>query len=247
MKRAIIRHYEASAFNLCRLQPQPKMGELPPVKLWVDEQKYVPRKITQASQVPIHLQEAAKASIQQDIDTGLIEKVAIEDNKWGTSRQVIVAKPTKPGEPVKIRRTVDYKSLNAFINPSVWHCDPPMAQAERVKGSSYKTVIDARDGFHSVPLHDDSKKWTHFITGTHGVLRYNFLPQGLITSPAAFNERMHHAEMDPSTGNTAFPNSTRLMDDTCLWEDSLEDIWKSTCKYLMQVGRAGISFSPKKF
>ena len=89
------------------------MGELPPVKLWVDEQKYVPRKITQASQVPIHLQEAAKASIQQDIDTGLIEKVAIEDNKWGTSRQVIVAKPTKPGEPVKIRRTVDYKSLNA--------------------------------------------------------------------------------------------------------------------------------------
>ena len=64
MKRAIIRHYEASAFNVCRLQPQPKMGELPPVKLWVDEQKYVPRKITQASQVPIHLQEAAKASIQ---------------------------------------------------------------------------------------------------------------------------------------------------------------------------------------
>ena len=43
------------------------------------------------------------------------------------------------------------------------------------------------------------------------MLRYTALPQGLVTSPAAFNERMAQAE-DAGTGKTAFPNATRLMD-----------------------------------
>merc|ERR1711989_89097 len=82
------------------------------------------------------------------------QNVPMEENtsEWGTARQVIVAKPTKPGEPQKIRRTVDYKGLNAYIDPSIWHCDPPLKQAQRVKSAAYKTVLDARDGFHSVPL-----------------------------------------------------------------------------------------------
>ena len=44
-----------------------------------------------------------------------------------------------------------------------------------------------------------------------------------------------------------FPNMTRLMDDTCLYEETIEEIFKSTCRYLTRIGRAGISFSPSKF
>ena len=248
MRRLIIRHYAASALNVCKLQPQPKMSGLPPVKLHIDMKRYKPVKVTQASNVPLHLEEAARKSVDQDLQTGIIEKVPVEENtsEWGTARQVIVAKPTKPGEPQKIRRTVDYKALNAFIDPAVWHCDPPLKQAERVPSGAYKTVLDARDGFHSVPLHPESKKYTHFITSTHGILRCNALPQGLITSPAAFNQRMSEAE-DDGTGKTAFPKSTRLMDDTIIWEEDLREMFRATCKYLTQIGRAGISFNPKKF
>ena len=97
-----------------------------------------------------------------------------------------------------------------------------------------------------MPLDEESRRFTHFITQSHGVLRYTALPQGLVTSPAAFNERMAQAE-DNGKGETAFPNSTRLMDDTCLWEMTLKAIYEATCRYLTQIGQAGISFNPKKF
>ena len=64
-------------------------------------------------------------------------------SKWGVARMVIVPKPTPPGEPPKIRRTIDYKWLNAHISPSTWHNSPPLQQAEgvehrRAKGKQQK-------------------------------------------------------------------------------------------------------------
>ena len=244
----ILDHYAASAFNVCKLQPQSKMSDLPPVKLDVNVDKYIPQRNTQAGNVPLHLEEAAKNSIEYDLLAGTLEKIPMDENttKWGVARQVVVAKPSAPGEPAKCRRTVDYKMLNAHINPSVYHMDPPLKQAERIKSDSYKTVLDARDGFHSIPLDEASRKFTHFITKSHGILRYTCVPQGCITSPAAFNERMDVAEKNEK-GEHMFPNMTRLMDDTCLYENTIEEIFKSTCKYLTTIGRAGISFSPSKF
>ncbi len=72
------------------------------------------------------------------------------------------------------------------------------------------------------------------------------MPQGLITSPAAFNEWMDRAERDKE-GKHMFPNSTRLMDDTCIWAGSIAECWETTCRYITTIGRAGIAFSPSKF
>ena len=100
--------------------------------------------------------------------------------KWGVARMVIVPKPTPPGEPPKIRRTIDYKWLNAHISPSTWHNSPPLQQAEGVDKDGYKTVLDARDGFHSIPLAEESRKWTQFMTESEGLMRAVVLPQGCI-------------------------------------------------------------------
>ena len=149
------------------------MSDLPPVKLDVNVDKYIPQRNTQAGNVPLHLEEAAKNSIEYDLLAGTLERIPMDENttKWGVARQVVVAKPSVPGEPAKCRRTVDYKMLNAHINPSVYHMDPALKQAERIKSDSYKTVLDARDGFHSIPLDEASRKFTHFITKSHGILR----------------------------------------------------------------------------
>ena len=72
-------------------------------------------------------------------------------------------------------------------------------------------------------------------------MRAVVLPQGCITSPAAFNERMSLAE------NGQFPGMQRLMDDTCLSNKNLKDHYMMAGRYLTQIGKAGISFSPKKF
>jgi len=132
MKNLLLRHYASSSFNVCKLQSQPNMSELPPVTLRVDEAKYKPRKFTQASNVPMHLEKAEKAGLDADIMAGVIRKVGMEEENTGIARQVVVAKPTKPGEPVKIRRTVDFKWLNAHIDPHVFHCEPPIRQAMKI-------------------------------------------------------------------------------------------------------------------
>ena len=105
---------------------------------------------------------------------------------------------------MKIRRTVDFKWLNAHIDPHVFHCEPPIRQAMKIPLSNWKTVLDARDGFHSVPLAEESKKWTHFIT-KHGKYAYERLPQGVVSAPAAFSERMAEAEKGPG-GRQPSPN-----------------------------------------
>ena len=184
MKLQILDHYSTSAFNTCKLQPQPLMKGLEPVRLDVNTETYKPDRFMTASNVPLHLREAAKNSLEFDLMAGTLEKVPSAENntKYGIARTVFVAKPTKPGEKPKCRRTVDYKKLNAHINPSVYHMDPPLKQAERVKSDSYKSVLDAKDGFHSIPLDPESRKWTMFITASHGPLRYTRMPQGLILS-----------------------------------------------------------------
>ena len=165
MKRKMLAHYAASAFNICKLQQQSRMDKFPPVILHVDEEKYKPKQHTQAATVPIHLQHAVANSIEVDRIAGVIENVPSPENnrKWGVARMVIVPKPTPPGEPPKIRRTIDYKWLNAHISPSTWHNSPPLQQAEGVDKDGYKTVLDARDGFHSIPLAEESRKWTQFM------------------------------------------------------------------------------------
>ena len=125
MKTQLLNHYASSSFNICKLQPQPRMSDLPPVTLKVNEEKYKPRKFTQASNVPVHLQAAEKAGLDADIMAGVIRKVGMEETNHGLSRQVVVAKPTKPGDPIRIRRTVDFKWLNAHIDPAAYHCHPP--------------------------------------------------------------------------------------------------------------------------
>ncbi len=102
-------HYAASAFNTCKLQPQPKMSGLPPVELSVNTETYIPEKNTQASNIPLHLQEAARNTLDYDLLAGTLEKAPENNTKFGIARTVFVAKPTKLGEPVKCRRTVNRK------------------------------------------------------------------------------------------------------------------------------------------
>ena len=244
MRKMIFKHYASSALNVCKLQPQPIMEDRPPVRLEVNEETYVPRRFTQAGKVPLHLEDAVRAALEADVRAGVIARVPAGVPNTGTARQVIVQKPSEPGKPPKIRRTVDFSWLNKHINPTVYHCDPPLTQAQRVPSECWKTVIDARDGFHSIPVHQDSWKWLHFIT-PEGRFGYKNLPQGMIISPAVYMESMAMAESDEE-GKTCFPHSTRLMDDTCLWAWSIENNFRNTCRYITQVGRAGISFSPKK-
>ena len=63
-----------------------------------------------------------------------------------------------------LRRTIDFQQLNAQCLRKTHHTASPFQLASQVPPNTKKSVLDAVDGFHSVPLDSESQPLTTFIT-----------------------------------------------------------------------------------
>ena len=126
--------------------------------------------------VPLHWQEEVKAGLDQDVRLGVIEPVPIGEPVTWCHRMVICGK--KNGKP---RRTVDFQALNLHATRETHHTQSPFHQARSVPHGKRKTVLDAWNGYHSIPLHEDDRHLMTFIT-PWGRYRYRTAPQGYIAS-----------------------------------------------------------------
>ena len=90
----------------------------------------------------------------------------------------------------------------------------PFHQARSVPHGTKKTVCDAWNGYHAIPLHPNDKHFTTFIT-PWGRYRYSSAPQGYVTSGDGFTRRFDEIIAH-------IPNKTKCVDDTLLWADSID-------------------------
>jgi hypothetical protein len=102
-----------------------------------------------------------------------------------------------------------------------------------------KTVFDAWNGYHSVPLHEDDRHLTTFIT-PWGRYRYKTAPQGYIASGDGYTRRFDEIITD-------IPNKTKCIDDALLWANDLEESVFQAVLWLDICGRNGITLNPEKF
>ena len=86
------------------------------------------------------------------------------------------------------RQTVDLRSLNKNCKRETHHVVPPFKQARSVPPDQWKTVIDAWNRYHYVPLAEEDRHLTTFIT-EWGRYRYRVAPQGFVASGDAYNAR----------------------------------------------------------
>ena len=229
----ILKHYASSAFNQCEHQPLPLMRDSPPIKLHVDP-KAQPVAIHKPRPVPIHWRDQVQDELERDVRIGVLELVPIGEPTDWCSPMVIC--PKTNGDP---RRTVDLQALNDVSVRQTHTAESPFHQALSVPKQTIKTVVDAWQGYHSVPLADEDKHFTTFLT-PWGRFRYRTCPQGFLASGDAFNARYDKIVAD-------FKNKTKCIDDTLLWSDNLEESFYRTCEYLTLCSNAGIIFNKKKF
>ena len=111
--------------------------------------------------------------------------------------------------------------------------------ARAVPRNTWKSVHDAWNGFHSIPICDEDKHLTTFQSPI-GRLRYARAPQGFLSSGDAYNKRFDCLLMD-------FRDKERCVDDTVYWDEDLENHWWRTIEFLELMGNAGIVLNPKKF
>ena len=137
----------------------------------------------------------------------------------------------------KLRRTVDMQSLNVHSTRETHHTLSPFHQATIPKGKR-KSVFDAWNGYHSVPIRECDRHYTTFIT-PWGRYRYCSAPQGYAASQDGYSRRFDEIVAD-------FPDKTKCIDDVCAWTDDIESSFFQACKWLDLCGRNGIIQSPDK-
>ncbi|CAG2222071.1 unnamed protein product [Mytilus edulis] len=232
LQNFLLEHYKSSTFNTCEHQPLPLM-EGPPLKLMIDP-KATPVACHTPVPVPLHWQDDVKASLDQDVRLGVIEPVPVGEPVTWCHRMVICSK--KNG---KSRRTVDFQALNAHAIRETHHTQSPFHQARSVPRGKKKTVFDAWNGYHSVPIREEDRHLTTFIT-PWGRYRYKTAPQGYIASGDGYTRRFDEIVAD-------VPHKTKCVDDTLLWSDDIEESFVQACHWLELCGKHGITLNPEKF
>ena len=120
-----------------------------------------------------HRQETVKAELDKDCELRIIEKIPLGIPTRWQSRMVVVAK--KLGKP---RRTVDLSPLNKHCLRETHSTGTPFNQVSQVKQNTFKSVVDACNGYHAVELDEESRNLTAFIT-PYGRYRYCRAPRDM--------------------------------------------------------------------
>jgi len=185
--------------------------------------------------IPIHLKARVKADLDRGVRLGILEKVDINSPVKWLSRKLVTMK--KDGSP---HRIIDCKKLNNAIPRQTNITKCPFMCASACPPGKKKSILDAKDGYHSVVLEKgESREVTEFLC-EFGKYRCIGSGQGLICSGDAYTHRFDNI-------TSKFQNVTKCVDDLLLWEDDLRTSFGLICRYLTTCSRGGINFNKKKF
>ena len=157
MRDWLLEEFGSSTFNTCPHRPLPCMSG-PPVEMHIKD-NVTPKAVHKAVPVPVHWQEQVLADLRRDEKLGVIEKVPYGEPVTWCHRMVVTRK--HDGSP---RRTVDLSPLNKHCERETFCSESPFHLARKVPQATWKTVTDAWNGYHSVPLRMSDRHLTTFIT-----------------------------------------------------------------------------------
>ena len=184
--------------------------------------------------VPHHWKKWVKQDLDRDVALGIIEPITIGTPTTWCSRMVVA--PKKDGSP---RRTVDLQKLNAATRRETHHTPSPFNQASVIPANTRKTVLDAWNGYHSLPLSLAAWGTTTFIT-EWGRYRYCRAPQGFHGSGDGYTHQFDDIIVDMAC-------KTRCIDNSFLLDGSMESAFWHTVDYISHCADNGIVFNPDKF
>ena len=176
MRQWLLDRCASSTFHKCPHQTLPLM-EGPPISILVDHNAK-PVCFNTPATIPLHWMEDVKEKLEEDVDLGVLERVPMGEKPTWCFRMVLARKPD--GSP---QRTVDLSPLNEFCSREPHHVQSPFHQAKSIPPGTFKTVLDAWNGYHSVPIRESDRHLTTFIT-PFGRFRYRTAPQGFKASGA---------------------------------------------------------------
>ena len=228
----LLNYYASSTFNVCEHQQLPFMNTVA-LKFMIDPNAKPVAK-TKPRPIPIHLQDRVKALLDRFVRLGSLRKAPFNVPVPWCHDLVITEK--KDGT---LRLTVDLQNLNAYAERELHHTQSPFHQARIIPSNMKKTVSDAWNGYHSLPIREEDRHYTRFCT-PWGVYEFTCATQGYTASGDGYTKRFDEIVRD-------IPNKTKCIDDACLWAPDLTESFFQACQWLDTCGRNGIIQNPVKF
>ena len=145
-----------------------------------------------------------------------------EPSAW-QARMVIT--PTPNGDP---RSVVDFQPINHHSVRQTHHTESPWALAASIPAGTKKSVLDAWHGYHSVPIAEEDRHYTTFLT-----------PKGFLAAGDGYSDRT----------DRIVEGVTRLkkcVDDCLLYDQDIETNFFRVCEFLSLCSANGIIFNPSK-
>ena len=139
-----------------------------------------------------------------------------------------------------IRPTVDLKGLNEWVKrPAYPVTSPHEAAYDTTPGSRFFTVMDAKNGYHQIPLHEDSRDLTTFMT-PWGRYRFTRGPQGCNATGDKYN-----CEVDKAIAG--IKDVAKVVDDIKTANPGIKEHIERVIEILERCRQHGITLSPNKF
>ena len=230
LKQFLLDQFASTAFNVT--------GEFPcmtgtPMRIHLKPDAK-PRAVLKHIPTPFHIKEKYLEAINKAVERGIYEWVPPGEPTPWVHQQVVTSK--KNGD---VRLTLDLQYLNTQCENEPHPLPSPFHLACEVPPQTYKTVLDAVEGYHAVPLDADSKKLLTFIT-EFGMLRCGRGPMGYFATGHAYNKRFSHITKD-------VPRLKRMVDDNLLHDTTIAEHFWHVWDFLELCAQNGIVFNAKKF
>ena len=233
----LLKAFRLSAFNNNKNEPFPAMKGVPKAHIHLPP-KAKPYFRATPNQIPHFWRNATKDLIDQFVKRGIIRKSPIGRPTLWCFPMVITPKKSNTATP-KLRMTVDFQHLNSQCIRELHHVEPPFKLASQIPRNTYKTILDAVDGYQAIELDEESQPLTTFIT-QWGQFYFLRLPAGLIDSGDKYTSRYDQVIQH-------IPNKVKCVDDTLLYDYSISDAFFHTFDYLQTCANHGIVLNADKF
>ena len=207
---------------------------------------------TELTQFEIRLQEGARpvraklrplnpiqeADLQRQMDAWLdAQLIEPSQSPWASALVPV----SKKGSD-KLRWTVDYRALNKVTIKDAFPLGNIETNLHRLQGSKVYSALDCSNAFHAIPIPEECRDYTSFITPT-GSYRFTRMPFGLANAPSQYS-RLVQLAMEKLPGGHAY--TCVYLDDVITHSRSLEDHVKHLGNVVAMHADSGMKLNLRK-